>query len=182
MAVKDNQPALAAHVVEQCWNFAEPDAISDDQGHGRIEKRSLWVIQADPESSVPRFSSAKQMILIQRCTTKLDGSEYREEFSYSITSRSQEDATPEELLGFVRGHWGIENRCHWVRDVTFDEDRSRVRSGSGPQVMATLRNLAISAHRMNGESNIAAATRACANDATRAWKLLAGRSRAQQAA
>ena len=58
-----------------------------------------------------------------------------------------------------RGHWGIENRVHWVRDVTFDEDRSQVRTGSAPQIMAALRNLTISVIRLAGETNIAAALR-----------------------
>lgn len=63
------------------------------------------------------------------------------------------------LASWVQDHWGIENRAHWVRDVTFDEDRSRVRTGNGPQVMATLRNTAISMLRLAGAANIAAAQR-----------------------
>ena len=62
-------------------------------------------------------------------------------------------------MKFNRGQWEIENRLHWVRDVTFDEDRSQVRKGSGPQVMASLRNLSISLLRMSGVTNIASATR-----------------------
>lgn len=58
---------------------------------------------------------------------------------------------------FVRGHWGIENRLHWVRDVTFDEDHSQVRTGNSPQIMASLRNAAITLLRLAGYSNIAAA-------------------------
>jgi hypothetical protein len=62
----------------------------------------------------------------------------------------------------ARGHWSIENRLHYVRDVTFDEDRSTVRKGNGAQVMASLRNLAISILRMAGARYIAPALRACA--------------------
>jgi hypothetical protein len=65
------------------------------------------------------------------------------------------------LLELSRGHWAIENRLHWVRDVTFDEDRCRIRKGAGAQVMASLRNLAISLLRMAGASYIAPALRAC---------------------
>lgn len=68
-----------------------------------------------------------------------------------------------------------EARSHWVRDVTFDEDRSRIRVGAGPQVMATLRNLAISVHRLNHATNIAAATRACARDHRHTLALIACR-------
>ena len=60
-----------------------------------------------------------------------------------------------QLADYVRGHWGIENRLHWVRDVTFDEDRSQVRAGNAAHVMASLRNLAISVHRLAGATNIA---------------------------
>ena len=70
------------------------------------------------------------------------------------------------------GHWGIENRVHWVRDVTFDEDRSQVRTGSAPQIMAALRNLTISALRLAGETNIAAALRRCAVSPSRPLTLI----------
>jgi hypothetical protein len=65
------------------------------------------------------------------------------------------------LLELNRAHWSIENRLHWVRDVTFDEDRCRIRKGAGAQVMASLRNLAISLLRMAGACYIAPALRAC---------------------
>ncbi len=72
----------------------------------------------------------------------------------------------------VRGQWQIENRAHWVRDVTFDEDRSQVRTASGPQVMACLRSLAISLLSLAGEANIAAGLRNTAWDRSRAFALL----------
>lgn len=61
-----------------------------------------------------------------------------------------QDASPERLLGFNRGHWEIENRVHYVRDFTFDEDRSQIRKGNGPHIMASLRNLVISLIRLIG--------------------------------
>ena len=73
--------------------------------------------------------------------------------------RAAERADARRLLGLLRGHWGIENKVHYVRDVTFDEDRSQVRTGSAPQVMATLRNTAISLLRLSGATSIAAALR-----------------------
>ena len=77
------------------------------------------------------------------------------EVVYLITSADVRTAPPATLAAWVQGHWGIENRLHWVRDVTFDEDRSQVRTGTAPQVMATLRNLAISLLRLAGWTNIA---------------------------
>jgi predicted transposase YbfD/YdcC len=71
---------------------------------------------------------------------------------YLITSLSKDKADAQRLLGLNRGHWEIENRVHWVRDVNFDEDRSQVRTGAGPRVMATLRNLAISLLRLRDKS------------------------------
>lgn len=76
-----------------------------------------------------------------------------------MTSLAPTQASPARLLALVRAHWTIENRLHWVRDVTFDEDRSQIRRGAGPQVMATLRNLAISLLRLAGAPFIAPALR-----------------------
>ena len=83
-----------------------------------------------------------------------------------------EQASATCLLELVRGQWTIENRSHWVRDVTFDEDRSQVRTGNVPQVMAALRNTAIGLLRLAGESNIAAACRRLAAQPEQALTLL----------
>jgi hypothetical protein len=74
---------------------------------------------------------------------------------------------------FNRDHWSIENKVHWVRDATFDEDRSRVRKKAGPQVMASLRNLAISMLRMAGADNVAEALRFCSWNRRRPLRLTA---------
>jgi hypothetical protein len=89
-----------------------------------------------------------------------------------ITSRGPKKASPAQLLKFARGHWSVENRLHWVRDVTFDEDRSQVRKGNGAQMLASLRNLAISLLRLAGAENIAAARRDMAACSTMALRLL----------
>jgi hypothetical protein len=68
-------------------------------------------------------------------------------------------ATYAQLAAIIRGHWGIEDRLHWVRDMDFDEDRSQVRTASGPRIMASLRNLAITILRLAGAASIAAALR-----------------------
>ena len=71
-----------------------------------------------------------------------------QETVYGITSLSAEEAGPERLLGLARGHWGIENRLHGVRDVTLGEDACRVRSGSAPKVLAATRNVVV--HLLEG--------------------------------
>lgn len=91
---------------------------------------------------------------------------------YLITSLPPEQGSPPRLLQLIREHWGIENRLHWVRDVTFDEDRCQVRSGAAPQVLAACRNLVISLLRRAGATNIAAALRTGASYPDRAIALV----------
>ena len=81
------------------------------------------------------------------------------ETRYFITSVPSELADAGQLLDWARGHWSIENRSHYVRDVTFAEDASRIRKGSGPEVMAALRNAAIGFLRITGATNIAETVR-----------------------
>ncbi len=176
--MKDNQPTLARRLVEQRWPMDQPDHVERDRGHGRCEERCLWRLAVPEDAELPGFPSAKQMLLIARTRSTLDGVSLGEvEFTFAITSVPWEDMSAKAIADAVRGHWCIENRAHWVRDVTFDEDRSRVRTGSGPRVMAAMRNLAISVHRLNGASNIAAALRSCSLRITRAFELLCGRRR-----
>ena len=83
-------------------------------------------------------------------------------------------AQPEVVAAWVQGHWGIENRLHWVRDVIFDEDRHQLRTGNGPEIMATLRNLAISLIRLfhGASTSIASTTRSLSRQPKRAIRLL----------
>jgi len=97
------------------------------------------------------------------------------EVSYLITSLTPEAASPARVLALMRGHWGIENRLHWVRDVTFDEDRSQVRTRAAPQVMAALRNTVIGILHVSGVQNIAAALRTLAAKPRRALALVTSR-------
>jgi hypothetical protein len=98
------------------------------------------------------------------------GGEVTVEVQYLITSVPRERADAATLLRWTRGHWAIENRLHYVRDVTMGEDANRTRVGSGPQVLAALRNAAISHLRLCGATNIAAALR---RNAARVCDLLA---------
>ncbi|WP_397428980.1 transposase, partial [Pseudofrankia sp. BMG5.37] len=78
---------------------------------------------------------------------------------HAVTSLPTHQASPALLAALARGRWGIENQLHWVRDVTYDEDHHRARTGNAPQVMASLRNLAITILRLTGAGNIAHALR-----------------------
>ena len=121
------------------------------------------------------FPHARQAVQITRKTRR--GSTGRKgrwhtETVYAITDLEPHQARPDELAAWIRGHWQIENGLHWVRDVTFAEDLSQVRTGHGPQVMASLRNLVISLHRLAGATNLARALRHHARDPRRPLRLL----------
>ena len=118
--------------------------------HGRLERRELWAL-ADPElngyvGSAGTVGEAwphlQQVCRLER--QRVVKGKKQVAVSYAISSLPATDADARRLLSLSRGHWGIENRLHWVRDVTFDEDRSQVRTGAAPQVLAGLRNLVIS--------------------------------------
>jgi len=91
---------------------------------------------------------------IERVTTTISTGKVRTETVAVITSLNPQQASPAQLLALVRGHWVIENSSHWVRDVTYDEDRSQIRTGTAPRMMAILRNLAIAIVRGLGFHNV----------------------------
>ena len=173
--MKGNQPALHAGVQ---LLFAEPigklAGTCQRSRHGnRHEVREL-VVSSDLNAWAewPYLGQVGQLTYSCECRGKIS-----RETSYIITSLSKEEASPRRLLRLIRGHWGIENRVHWVRDVTFDEDRCQVRCDSGPQVMAALRNCVIGVLRLTGVRNIAAARRTLAWHAERAIALVTSRKR-----
>jgi len=128
-----------------------------DKGHGRIETRRIWTSAG--LKGYLEFPYHEQVVRIERITTDLTGKRLRHEAVSGITSLTPEKAGPERLLRINREHWGIENKVHYVRDVTYDEDRCRIRTKSGPRVMAALRNLAIGILRFRKYTNIAQAIR-----------------------
>ena len=132
-----------------------PHHITFDRGHGRCETRE---ITCSPRVAELNFPGVYQAFRIRRETTDLHGNPKRSETAYGIASLSTYQANPADIATFVRGHWEVENRSHYVRDVTYDEDRSQVRTGSAPQVLATMRNTAISLMRLAGANNIKQAT------------------------
>ena len=170
LTVKANQPNLHAQLAGLPWR-AVPDAARDtDRGHGRREIRSLKILTI---STGIEFPHAAQALQIRRRRRRLDQPKrFTTETVYAITDLRVHHAGPAQLAGWIRGHWSIENKVHWVRDVTYDEDRSQIRTGTGPQVMAALRNAAIGALRTAGITNIAAANRHHARDSTRPLALL----------
>jgi predicted transposase YbfD/YdcC len=153
LTVKANQPGLLARLKALPWKDV-PAHRATTTGHGRRATRSIKVIQAPAWTG---FTGAAQVAQLRRTVTKKGIKSV--EVVYLITSADHAAAPPAVLAGWVQEHWGIENRLHWVRDVTYDEDRSQTRTGNAAHVMATLRNTAIGLLRLNGWTNIAAGLR-----------------------
>jgi hypothetical protein len=118
------------------------------------------------------FPYAAQVFSLQRNRTIIASQKDHTETVYGITSLTPQQANPCRLMSLARGQWSIENRLHYVRDVTYDEDRCRIRKGKGAQVMASIRNLAISLLRMAGARYIAPALRACSRLGLRVLRLI----------
>lgn len=168
LIVKGNQPTLQLQLTSLPWTQIPVADWTEDKGHGRVESRTMKITAVDSGIGFPH---ARLAIQIRRRRRSLVG-RWHTETVYAITDLDQDQIDPAELADIIRGHWGIENRLHWIRDVTFGEDLSQIRTGHGPAVMATLRNLAISIHRRHGAANIAAATRAVSRHPNRVLSLL----------
>ena len=174
MIVKDNQPQLRAD-IELVFTLPpagdrQESARTVDIGHGRIEQRNLTTSEALMDYS--DWPGLAQVFELGRHVIIKKTGEERVEVVYGVTSLRSEQVTPGRLLDLVRGHWHIETKSHWVRDVTFDEDRSQVRCGNIPQVMAALRNTVIGLLRWAGHTNIAAACRRLAAQPAQALALI----------
>jgi hypothetical protein len=130
-------------------------ATTVDKGHGRRERRLLQATTA--LNDYLDWPGVAQVGQIDSEVVR-DG-RTSQEVRYFITSVSRPRAGAAELLEWSRGHWSIENRSHYVRDVSLGEDASRIRKGSGPQVMAALRNATIGFLRATGATNIAESLR-----------------------
>ena len=154
LIVKRNQPNLYAQLAALPWRDVPVAYDKRERGHGRAERRTLKVTSVKAGLAFPHAAQAIQ--IVRRRTVK--GKRSRET-CYAVTSLTVTQASHAQLAAIIRGHWGIEDRLHWVRDIDFDEDRSQVRTGSGPRIMASLRNLAITILRLAGAASIAAALR-----------------------
>ena len=164
--VKNNQPQLRTQLKQLPWAQI-PDAWRGrNTGHGRQETRTLKVCTVADNLGGITFPHARQAIrLIRR--RKTGGKPWSVQTVYAVTNLDPHQTTPGHLAELIRGHWGIENRSHHVRDTTFDEDRSQIRTGNAPRAMATFRNLAIGALRHTGWNNIAAGLRHTGRNWTR---------------
>jgi predicted transposase YbfD/YdcC len=172
MIFKGNTPKVYARLDALPWQTTPIAHTTVDTGHGRRETRTIRVLPAPEDLDWPH---ARQVFLLERTvertiykrdkkSKKLKKTRVKHcVAALGVTSMDPTQAGPEHLMTYVRGHWAIENKIHWVRDVTFSEDKSRVRTGSRPRVMTTLRHLVIGLIRQAGYTRIAATIRKIRN-------------------
>src|SRR5205085_4831208 len=149
-----------------------------DRRRGRVEVRTIKVSTEMNAYLAPDWPFVAQVAQLTRTITK--AGKTTTEVVYLITTLAPSEASPERLLELNRGHWSIENRLHYVRDVSFKEDRSRLRSGNAPQILAALRNLVIALIHRSGSSQVAATRHHFASCPQEALALLLSRNGGQQ--
>jgi predicted transposase YbfD/YdcC len=159
MIIKANQPTLLESAVKALAGpdagFAGASRAEEGKGHGRRERRAIRTAPADGIA----WPHAAQVMRIRRDTGPTHGPWTHKEIAYGITSLPPDLAGPRHLAIYVRNHWAVENREHYVRDKTFSEDLQQVRTGNQPNAYAAIRNLVTGAFRRAGFANIAHARR-----------------------
>jgi predicted transposase YbfD/YdcC len=140
--IKGNQKGLFEDVALWFQDRREPNFVQyTPPDHGRIEIRKIWT--TSELNGYLDFPHVGQAFLIERHTFQKKTGQHSYEVAYGITSRTADQADPERLLNLNRGHWTIENSCHYILDWNYDEDRSRIRTGYGPENVTRLRRFAI---------------------------------------
>jgi predicted transposase YbfD/YdcC len=169
LTVKKNRPGLYARLHALPWKQVRAKDYDRAEGHGRKETRVVQVLTVDDLD----FPHAAQVARVVRHRTCLKTGRRSRETVYVITDLASREASPQRLARIIRSQWTIENRLHFVRDTAFREDASKIRTGHGPENMATLRSYAINQLRAAGHPNIAAALREMSYEAfTRPLDLL----------
>jgi predicted transposase YbfD/YdcC len=156
VTVKANQPTLLQRLKTLPWAQVGVGHRTSERGHVRRETRTLKAVTVDTHEGLG-FPHAAQVVRITR--TRTSKGKTARETAYLIVTLPAQQAQPPDLHTWARLEWHIENRLHWIRDVTLREDAHQARTGNGPAVAAVLRNTAIGYHRTNGQTNIARATR-----------------------
>jgi predicted transposase YbfD/YdcC len=155
LPVKENRRALFDALDALPWGQVPVAHAATDKGHGRITTRTIQVLPAPDDLPFPHVS---QVFLIERYVTGLHGQPISAVAALGVASPKPEQADAAGLAGYVREQWSIES-LHWLRDTLYQEDKSTVRTRSGPRIMAALRNLAIGALHLAGRHDTTEATR-----------------------
>jgi predicted transposase YbfD/YdcC len=162
LIVKANQRLLRSEIAllfseaPRRW-LPERSSYQVNQGHGRLEVRTLRTSTQLNDYITPKWCDVAQVFQLQRRTTRQKRT--TTETVYGITSLSPRQASPPRLLHFIRQYWQIENRLHWRRDVTLGEDGCTVSRGQTPQVLAMLNNVILALVDRLGIANLAAQQR-----------------------
>ncbi|MGW8303967.1 MAG: ISAs1 family transposase [Desulfobacterales bacterium] len=152
--VKNNQPGLFQDIALYFEDRQDPDfVLYDPPDHGRIEIRKIWT--TTELNDYLNFPHIGQAFIIQRESTHKKNGKSSCEIAYGITSRTAEQADAQKILETNRGHWCIENSCHYIIDWNYHEDRSRIRTGYGPENITRLRRFAITIIKSKGVRSVA---------------------------
>jgi predicted transposase YbfD/YdcC len=168
LPVKENRQALFDALNALPWAQVPVACTATGKGHGRITTRTIQVLPAPGDLPFPHVN---QVFLIERYVTDLRGQPISAVAALGVASPEPELADAADLAGYVREQWSIES-LHWLRDTLYQEDKSRVRTRSGPRVMAALRNLAIGALRLAGRADVTEATRWAGRSMDRPFTIL----------
>ena len=152
--VKGNQKILLEDITCHFDNLnQEPDHTTTNGGHGRIETRKIWV--TTDLNRYLLFPYVGQAFMIGRITINKKTGKESQEFAYGITSKTSDSTSAAQILQDNRGHWCIENSCHYIIDWNYDEDRSRIRTGYGPENISRLRRFAVGIIKSKGVNSVA---------------------------
>lgn len=152
--VKGNQSGIYKDIERYFQNRQEPDYTEPDcLEHGRITNRKIWT--TSELNDYLDFPHVGQAFVIERRSIEKKTGKFTTDVAYGITSRVPEQADAKYVLSVNRGHWCIENSCHYVLDWNYDEDRSRIRTGFGPENMTRLRRFAIGLIKSKGANSVA---------------------------
>ena len=168
LPVKENRKALFDALDALPWHQVPVAHSATDRGHGRITTRTIQVLPAPEDLPFPHVS---QVLLIERYVSDLAGNPVSAVAAFGVASPAADRASAAGLAGHVREQWSIES-LHWLRDTLYQEDKSQVRTRSGPRIMAALRNLAICALRLFGRTDVTEATRWAGRSMDRPFAIL----------
>jgi len=180
-AVKANQPQLLEDLTFYFQHRQAPEFVEvSPPEHGRIETRKIWTTTA--LTGYLNFPHLAQASLIEREVVHKKSGKQTHELAYMITSSPVQPGNAQRLLRINRGHWSIENSCHYPLDWTWDEDRSRIRTGHGPENITRLRRFAITVIKSKPVRNLAQKIRQLNRDTRLVFDYLCMSQNAQRAA
>jgi predicted transposase YbfD/YdcC len=168
LPVKENRKALFDAIDALPWHQVQVAHSATDRGHGRITTRTIQVLPAPDDLPFPHV---RQVMLIERYVTDLHGNPVSAVAALGVASPAPDQVSAAGLAWHVREQRAIES-LHWLRDTLYQEDKSRVRTRSGPRIMAALRNLAICALRLFGRTDVTEATRWASRSMDRPFTIL----------